>query len=67
MNTFTAVRKYGTSKARRNLTYVITKDSIFVQAKCVLNSEAHSECPEEMKFHDNSEESINCRAVVQAE
>lgn len=38
-----------------------------MHAKCVLNSEAHSQCPEEMKFHDNSEESINRRALVQAE
>lgn len=28
---------------------------------------ANSECPEEMKFHDHSEESINRWALVQAE
>lgn len=33
----------------------------------VLWTERHTRCPEEMKFHDNSEESINRRALVQAE
>lgn len=33
----------------------------------VLWTQRHTQCPEEMKFHDNSEESINRRALVQAE
>lgn len=59
------IEKNDTSKPCRTSPCVITKASIFVQAKCVVNSEAY--CPGEMKFHDNSKDSINCRALVQAE
>lgn len=45
----------------------LLKTQYLCKQKCVVNSEAHSERPEEMKFHDNSEESINRGALVQAE
>lgn len=38
-----------------------------MQAKCVVNWAEHLVYPEETEFHDNSKESINGRALVQAE
>lgn len=49
------------------LPFLSSSFSVFffrLRAKCVVHSAAY--CPEDMKFHDNSKHSINCRALVQS-